>query len=254
MDIGVLASSSSGNCFFFENSDGIYLIDAGISAKQICESLASIGKNILSVKGVFVTHEHMDHIKGVKVLSSRYGIPIFLTKGTLEGSPFSIENYSFISANEKIYAGDCLVEPFLKSHDAREPVSFVVSSEDKTVSFITDVGISNDSIKDAVSRSDVLILETNHDSDLLEQGPYPYYLKKRIKGDEGHLSNYDAGLLVLEHGNKNLQHVFFSHLSDTNNTEAHVFNTFSSILKCRKDLKPNFLMTYKGKPSKVVRL
>jgi phosphoribosyl 1,2-cyclic phosphodiesterase len=234
-----LASGSSGNCFFYEANDSFFLIDAGISAKQICERLAYQGKNILNINGIFITHEHIDHIQGIKILSKRFNIPIFLTQGTYNNFPECIgqSNVNILKPDKEIELNGVRIMPFRKSHDAKEPVSFSFTCSGKTVSFITDLGIADERVKEQISRSDVLFLEANYDTDMLNHGRYPYPVKIRISGDKGHLSNYDSSLLALENASSRLKHIILSHLSQNNNNSIIALNTFKNILKERTDLE-----------------
>jgi phosphoribosyl 1,2-cyclic phosphodiesterase len=234
-----LASGSSGNCFFYEANNQSFLIDAGISAKQICERLSYKGKNILNIEGIFITHEHVDHIQGLKVLSKRYEIPIYITQGTYNNCPTVGINSDIhiIRPDKEIDVGGIAVLPFKKSHDAAEPVSFSFTWHGKTISFITDLGIADERAKEQVGKSDALFLEANYDPDMLHNGRYPYPVKARIQGTNGHLSNYDASLLALEHAQVRLKYLMLSHLSQNNNTSIMALQTFKEMLKERKDLE-----------------
>jgi len=237
IEISSLASGSSGNCFYIGTNKSNILIDAGISCKQIKSKLESIGKDISNLDAVFITHEHSDHIRGIDVISRKYNLPIYVNKGTLKNCFFDMGNINFFKTDKEITINDLSILPFNKSHDAGEPVSYLIKKGSKKVSVITDIGYSCNNVKQAISESDFTILESNHDLKMLKEGPYPYFLKKRIAGKEGHLSNYDAALLVLEHANKNLKHVMLSHLSLNNNTPELALNTFNTIVKERADLK-----------------
>lgn len=256
VEVGVLASGSSGNCFFFQGNGSGFLIDAGISCKQIVNRLQAIGKDIRNINGIFVTHEHTDHIRGLQQLCKQHKIPVYMTRGTFQYVKKFVDRglVNLIKPGERIIADQCVVTPFEKSHDALEPVSFKLSYHDKTVSYITDAGCVCQNMINAVQESDCLILESNHDVKMLEEGRYPYHLKKRIAGDKGHLSNYEASLLVLEHAFK-LKHVFLSHLSEHNNTEDLALSTFQMIMKERKDLCDlGIHMTYRHCPTDVLDL
>jgi phosphoribosyl 1,2-cyclic phosphodiesterase len=254
-EISVLASGSSGNCFYIGSEKGDILVDAGISCRQVSKRLEIIGKNIQSIMGIFVTHEHIDHIRGLNVLSRRHNIPIFINKGTLSTSYSSLNEVNLFKKDEEIDLNGIKILPFSKSHDANDPVSFIIKNNDKKISVITDIGFCCENVKNAVKESDVIILESNHDISMLKNGPYPFYLKQRILGNGGHLSNYDAALAVLEHGNKKLQHVLLAHLSKINNTPQTALDTFNSIIEERSDLKKlKAWLTYREKPTELIRI
>ena len=237
MEVAALASGSSGNCFYVENEGKGILIDAGISSKQIVERLKALKKNPEKIKGIFITHEHSDHIRGVDVFARQFRVPIFVTKPTAKSAFLckSRDLIKHIKNNETIAIGGMKVEAFSKSHNAADPVSYSIWNG-KKVSIITDVGYGCDNVISNVSDSDFLFLESNHDEIMLERGPYPYFLKQWIKSNNGHLSNLQAALCVLEHSKSKLKHVVLSHLSKTNNTEKLAMETFHHLLKERKDL------------------
>lgn len=238
MKVSALASGSSGNCFYVKEGESAILIDAGISCKQILTRLNELNENANKIKGIFVTHEHSDHIKGVDVLARTLNIPVYATRGTAKSflcSDKSLVNE--IKNDETIKIGKMNVEVFSKSHDAEDPVSMKITNG-ATLSVITDIGHACKAVCEAVEDSDFLIIESNHDISMLENGPYPYVLKRRILSDKGHLSNLHAGLCVLEHAKPRLRHTILSHLSETNNKPLLALSTFKNLVKERRDLKP----------------
>ncbi|MBI2630357.1 MBL fold metallo-hydrolase [Candidatus Pacearchaeota archaeon] len=255
MKVSVLASGSSGNCFYVENEESAVLIDAGISAKQIVERLGMIKKNPEKIKGIFITHEHSDHIKGVDVFARNFNIPVFATKKTAKKC-FLCSNQELvhlIKNNEVVDLGEMKVESFSKSHTAIDPVSYNVFNG-KKVSIITDLGYSCRNVLENVSDSDFLCLESNHDIRMLDDGPYPFYLKKWIKSDKGHLSNMQAGLCVLEHASSKLKNVVLSHISKTNNTPLLALTTFSGLVKERSDLTPRICVSNREIPTSLLKV
>ncbi len=232
MNLCSIASGSSGNCIYTGTDKTGILIDAGISAKRIEQGLASIDRNLKDIKGIFISHEHSDHIQGIGVLSRRYQIPIYGTKGTLGAirhckSLGNIEEdlYHEIEADEEIRVDDLTVKPFAISHDAAQPVAYRVESDGKSAAVATDLGIYDEKIIDRLQKLDVLLLESNHDIHMLQVGGYPYPLKQRILGDRGHLSNESAGKLLCELLHDDLKAVFLGHLSKENNYEELAFET-----------------------------
>ncbi len=252
MEISALASGSSGNCFYVGNGKGL-LVDAGISCKQIEERLKKVGKNPEKIQGILITHEHTDHIRGADVFARRYQVPIFATKKTiLERELCSQEDLiKTIKNNQKMSIAGMDVEAFPKPHKAQDPVSFNII-DGRKASIITDIGYCNESVIKNVSDSNFLCIETNHDLGMLENGPYPLFLKKWIGSDSGHLSNLKSALCILEHGNKNLKHIMLSHLSENNNHPQIALNTFK-LLNERKDLNPELIVSGR-QPSKLIKL
>lgn len=239
MQTAALASGSSGNSFFIESNKVPLLIDAGISCKQIEQRMGDLGKDASQLKGIFITHEHTDHIKGVDVLARKYEIPVFITSKCYESCRFSLDDnlVRFIERDKLLNLGNIRVLPFSKSHDANDPVSYTVFSNNKKVSVITDIGFACKNVVSNIQDSNVAFLESNHDINMLVDGPYPKYLKERILSKEGHLSNYAASLLVLEHASSSLKHLVLSHLSENNNTEEIALKTMKGMIDHRKDLK-----------------
>ncbi len=255
MEVCALASGSSGNCFYVGNGKDGILIDAGINAKQICERLNEIGKDTASVKAIFLTHEHIDHVRGADVFARKFNIPIFVTKGTAENCfVCSEENLvKIIKNNDCVNLLGMKIEAFSKFHHAADPVSYNVYFQ-KKVSIVTDAGYGCKNIKKHVSDSDFLIMEANHDEKMLENGPYPYFLKNLIKSDVGHLSNRQAALCVLEHSSKKLKNVVLAHLSKTNNNPILALKTFNSILKERIDVSPKIDLSIREEPTRLFRI
>ncbi len=252
MEVSALASGSSGNCFYVGNKQKGILIDAGISAKQIVERLAQINRSPESIKAIFITHEHTDHIRGADIFARQFNIPIYATKKTSQSCFLCLneELINFIknTGSENVCGMD--VEAFQKSHEAADPVSYSICCG-KKISIITDAGYCCKNVTRQVSDSDFLFLESNHDLRMLEEGPYPFYLKKWIKSNTGHLSNKQAGLCVLEHAHAKLKHVVLSHLSQTNNTPQLALKTFKSLLKERSDLKAKISVSERWQPTQL---
>jgi len=254
MEISALASGSSGNCFYVEHDKSGILIDAGISAKKIIERLSNLGKSPETIKGIFITHEHGDHTRGTDVFSRKFNVPIYATKKTAKNCFLCSDDrlLHFIRNNATVDIAGMKVEAFSKPHGCADPVSYNVYN-DKKISIITDVGFASKNITKNVSDADFLCIEANHDEIMLDQGPYPYFLKKWIKSNQGHLSNNQAALCVLEHANANLKHIMLSHLSKTNNTPKLALDTFK-ILKERKDLHPKITVSDREFQSPLFRI
>ncbi len=225
-----LSSSSAGNSYFISSGNTSILVDAGISASKIKKSLVAIGERIDDIDAIFVTHEHSDHMKGLKVLLKKNPIDLYMTEGTFEGGENLLlpdyERVRCFSAGDSVRVGDLLVDSYSVSHDANEPVCYRISCGETAVGVITDLGWIDPEYVTAFKAVDLLHLESNYDEDILKIGPYPPFLKKRILSEHGHLSNLDAaniGAKVLEGGR--LQHLVLGHLSKTNNHPDLAYET-----------------------------
>lgn len=232
MQMMSIASGSSGNCIYIGDEKTHILIDAGIANKRIEESLKEIGLKPQDLSGVLVTHEHSDHIKGLPVMMKKYGIPIYATRGTCVGIKKSDSKgcidpglFQEILPDQEVTIGSLTVRPFRVSHDAADPVAFRVFQKDRAVAVATDLGFYNDYIIENLAGLNAVLLESNHDIRMLEAGPYPYYLKKRIWGDRGHLSNKSAGELLSRILHDQMKYIFLGHLSKENNLEELAYET-----------------------------
>ncbi|TLX74065.1 MBL fold metallo-hydrolase [Labilibacter sediminis] len=230
-EVCALASGSNGNCYYIGNETEAILVDAGISRSQIIDRMYKKKLNPLKVKAVFITHEHSDHYRGAKVLSKKLKVPIYMTKKTYEKSYQTMRPTNVITfeAGESIAIGNFLIHSFLKQHDAIEPCSFRVEHDNKHIGVFTDIGTACDKVKDQLSKCDFLFLESNYDTDMLEAGKYPYYLKKRVAGEHGHLSNIQAKELVEHHAGKNLKTIYLSHISEDNNRSNIALDAFKPL-------------------------
>ncbi len=224
MKFGTIASGSSGNCLYAGTRTTHLLIDAGISCKRICEGLSTYDVSGSDIAGILITHEHSDHISGLGVLARKLKVPIYATQATLEaimGSKYmgKIDESLLrpVKPGEAFYVGDIKVNAFSIPHDAADPVSYTLESESTKLGMVTDLGYFDHYIVDQLRSSDVLYVEANHDVNMLQVGPYPYYLKQRILGSHGHLCNEMSGKLVRELLNDRLTHVVLGHLSKENN-------------------------------------
>ncbi|MBD5513028.1 MAG: MBL fold metallo-hydrolase [Lachnospiraceae bacterium] len=219
-----IASGSSGNCIYVGSDATHLLVDVGISGKKAEAGLNSLGLAGGDIDGILVTHEHSDHIAGLGVLCRKYEIPIFATKGTIQailknGGKNAPEPSFFheIEADSKLIIKDLAVSPMRISHDAAEPVAYRIGYGAKRVAVCTDLGVYNDYTVECLKGMDALLLEANHDVNMLQVGPYPYYLKQRILGNKGHLSNENAGRLLSRILHDNLKAIVLGHLSKENN-------------------------------------
>lgn len=221
-----IASGSSGNCIYVGSDRSHILVDVGISNKMMEQGLNEIGLKGSEIQGIVMTHEHSDHTRGLGVMASKYGVPMYATRETLEeikGMPAlgKIPEGLFqeILPDVPFQVGDLEIEPFSIDHDAANPVAYRIRNDKKCVAVATDMGNFNQYVIDHLQGLDALLLEANHDVNMLETGPYPYYLKRRILGDHGHLSNENAGRLLNYILHDNIRHILLGHLSKENNYE-----------------------------------
>jgi len=227
--IASIASGSNGNCYYIGNEQEAVLVDAGISCRETVKRMRRIGLSIEKVKAIFISHEHSDHIRGVEVLSKRYEIPVYITSKTLQNSRLRLElplTFGF-TAYEPVVIGGFSVHPFPKFHDAIDPHSFIVAANGIRIGVFTDIGESCEHVATHFGQCHAAFLETNYDEVMLEQGRYPYHLRRRIDGKFGHLSNRQALDLFNEHRPSFLSHLFLSHLSKDNNDPAIAMNLFN---------------------------
>ncbi len=210
-----LASGSSGNSTLLWTDETAILVDAGLSALQIRRRVEASGLEIEDIEAILISHEHIDHIRGIERLSKRYGIRVYANEGTWLGIRKDVENRGMLK--DEMVFGDIRITGFPVPHDANDPVGFQVMHDGNKAVVVTDVGHPTKYLKNALEESSVIIIESNHDVDLLKNGPYPYYLKQRILGPEGHLSNEDCGKVLGEVINEDTVAVMLAHLSEHNN-------------------------------------
>lgn len=232
-----LSSGSSGNCYMVRSEENVILIDAGISTKRIHESLESIGIGREAISGVFITHEHSDHVKGLKVLTKKN--PEWKVYSS-EGTGNCIKEYIYdqgqlecFTAGECVDIGDINIRSIRVSHDAADPVCYYISSGDQSILLLTDTGYVTAEAAGYMRRSEIIIIEANHEVNMLRAGSYPYYLKRRILGDKGHLSNEAAGEILAENigANGTYKRILLAHLSKENNFPLLAEQTVKNILE-----------------------
>jgi phosphoribosyl 1,2-cyclic phosphodiesterase len=233
-----LASGSNGNAFFIRTGADCFLVDAGISCKQICLRLQQIQHHIHEIKGIFITHEHSDHTRGLRVLLNRFPIPVYITENTYNLLPvvIDVQHLHFIESNDRITINNTVIQSLPKSHDAVDPSLFSFYYKDKKISVVSDIGHACENVIEAIKSANIIFLESNYDETMLWEGYYPYFLKQRVGGEYGHLSNTMAGELILNHASPGLEYVLLSHLSENNNTPDIALQTFQSAIKERVDL------------------
>ena len=227
-----IASGSSGNCIYVGSDATHLLVDIGISGKRAESGLSELELTGRDIDGILITHEHADHIQGLGVISRKYEIPIYATPGTIRAikecsSLGKMDEALFHEINEdkKFIIKDLTINPMRISHDAAQPVGYRISYGEKKVAVCTDLGTYNDYTVECLKGMDELLLEANHDVNMLQVGPYPYYLKQRILGDRGHLSNENSGRLLCRVLHDRLKAVVLGHLSKENNLPELAFES-----------------------------
>lgn len=254
MQFSVLGSGSKGNSVYIESEDTAILIDAGFSGKQVSSRLSQIGKDIARVDGLFLTHEHNDHIQGAGVLSRRCNIPIFANAGTFRGGERKMGRLSRtkeFATGDSVKFRDLEVRSFRVSHDTNDPVGYVISDGTSTIGFCTDTGKVSHLMTQRLKHCDALILEFNHDPKMLREGPYPLALQQRVRSNYGHLSNEDAAAFLQQIVSNRLQYLLLAHLSDTNNIPRLALQAAAGV-NGFTELRP--LVTLQDNPLPVITL
>lgn len=219
-----LFSGSSGNCVYIASEHTRLLVDVGLAAKHIAHALDSIDVDPASIDGILITHEHSDHISGAGVFSRRYDVPVYANKGTWEGigskaGDIRTGNARIFDTGKEFYVRDIAVRPFKTPHDANESVGYALHTGNKKACVATDIGYIPQAMLDELADSDIILLESNHDVDMLAAGRYPQHLKRRILSRKGHLSNDAAGDAIVKLHERNVRRFILGHLSKDNNRE-----------------------------------
>jgi len=230
-----LYSGSSGNCSLVSAGGVNVLVDAGMTGKAVETALMQVGISPRELDAIVVTHEHIDHIKGVGILSRRYNLPVYANEGTWKAMAEQVGGVGFgnvrtFITGQDFFIGDINITPFSTSHDAAEPVGYTFFHKGSELVYMTDTGCVGDSLRELAQRADLLFIEANHDVGLLKCGPYPYQLKKRILSDKGHLSNDACGELLTKLYTCGVRRAILAHLSHENNTEQIAYSTVREAL------------------------
>lgn len=236
-----LASGSQGNSYVVETEDGLILVDLGISFRDLVCRLSYLKASPLKLKALFITHEHLDHIRGVVQFLKHTSCPLYITKKTMERARLDEKKWSdrihLIEREDVVEFGSTVVQALPKCHDAAEPLFFNLFHRGCQATVLTDTGVPDAAMAVSISRADLLFLESNHDVEMLKRGPYPEHLKKRILSPYGHLSNQQASSLVAMNASERLRWLFLSHISEHNNTPETALLTLETALSERTPLK-----------------
>ena len=234
-----LYSGSSGNSLFVESENTKLLVDAGVSSKKIEEALANLEIDPTSIDGILMTHEHSDHVQGLGTFAKKFNLPVFVNEKTLDAMPkqkekISEKNIKLFNINEKFEIGDLKVKPFSIPHDAANPCGFNIFKDDKKISIATDIGHMTNGILKNLEDSIFIMLESNYDPEVLKYSKYPYQLKTRIAGPDGHLSNELAGKTISYLLNSGLKQAVLGHLSKQSNFPELAYKTVIDEIMCTK--------------------
>ncbi|MDH7516404.1 MAG: MBL fold metallo-hydrolase, partial [Bacteroidota bacterium] len=254
----VLNSGSNGNAVYVESAStgSAVLLDCGLSQRAIDSRLRRHERSGSAVRAVVLTHEHSDHVKGVHGFVKKYNTPLHATRGTFHAMSTLGWGVDFrpLRAAEPMSVDDISIHAFPKSHDAEEPVFLKVSTGGKTFLYVTDLGVPAEDLATELSTADALMIESNYDPDMLWNGGYPTYLKTRIDGPFGHLSNAQAVSFLEAHANGRLKVLILGHLSRNNNTPRHVEAAVQDLMDRRHDFRPRVLIASRDSASDVILL
>ena len=251
MRVSVLSSGSKGNTTYIESKNAKILIDVGNTAKYIKEKLEDIGVEPEELDAVLITHTHIDHIKGLKVFEKKYNIPVYLTDIMLKSLDF-IDKYVLL--DDEFDIKDIHINSIKTSHDAPDSRGYVLSSENKSVVYITDTGYINKKYFDILKNRNLHIMESNHDVEMLNNGNYPFSLRQRILSDKGHLSNYDSAKYLCSFIGDNTKCIMLAHLSEDNNTEELAYETLISRLNKNNIHINNIIIAKQNKETDLISI
>jgi phosphoribosyl 1,2-cyclic phosphodiesterase len=233
-------SGSSGNCYFIGNASYGILIDAGIGVRTIRKYLKNMGMDFHHIWGVFITHDHADHIRAIGSVGEKYKVPVYTTRKIHEGIDRSYcvtEKLSgsrrFIEKNESVQVGDFRISSFEVSHDSTDSVGYTVEYKEKKFTFATDLGYVSETAAEHLTAADFIVFESNYDEEMLKNGPYPIHLQNRITADTGHLSNKQCADFLEQNYHEKLKYIFLCHLSKENNQPELAYNTVKEQLERR---------------------
>ena len=237
-----LFSGSSGNSYFLQIDENKYLVDVGVAHSKIVQELKKIGEKISNIDAIFITHEHIDHVRALSLINKKYNIPIYINKKTFNQISSKIEifqeNNIKLFTNEEFKHNNIKIKPFSVLHDAIDPVGFsFFDKNDNKATVVTDLGKITDEVYDNVVGSDLLVLEANYDEELIRYSEYPLELINRIVSSEGHLPNSESLNLVADLVDKGLKHIALAHISRSNNNFEIVSQMFENRINLNKDIK-----------------
>ncbi len=254
LSVCVLASGSRGNAVYISDGTTSVLLDAGLSGKEIQHRMQRRSLDPSSLTALLVSHEHNDHVHGIGVLARRYGLPVYISRKTLQSAAANlgrVDRFEHFVCGTDFRIGGLRLHPFSTSHDAADPAGFTIRSNGLKIGIATDLGTAPGMVRHHLQDCRMVILEANHDPAMLEKGPYPWPLKQRVKSRTGHLSNDESGRLLQTLQHERLEFVVLAHLSETNNTPALALETVSRAITC---CRPRLLVADQHRPGELLSL
>ena len=251
MKVSVLSSGSKGNTTYIESNNAKILIDLGNTSKYVKEKLEDLGVFPGDIDAILITHTHVDHIGGLKIFAKKYNIPVYITE-VMHKTLDYIDNYKLLE--DEFDIKDIHVTTIKTSHDAPDSRGYIISSENKSIVYITDTGYINKKYFDILSNRNVYVMESNHDIEMLNNGSYPFNLRQRILSDKGHLSNYDSAKYLSSFIGNNTKCIILAHLSEGNNTEELAYNTLIERLNDSDTHVDNIIIAKQNKETELVKL
>jgi len=257
MRFSVLGSGSGGNVSYVETRETRILVDAGLSCREIERRLGLLELEPTDVDGIVVTHEHIDHVRGVGVFARRYQVPVLINRATFSRCSGSIGNIPtpvFFNTGETLTFKDVEIHFISKCHDAADPVALTLSCDGYKLGLVTDLGRPTSLVLDSIQGCDALVLEFNHDTEMLELGPYPLELKRRIRGPDGHLSNEQAAQILEMVAHEHLELIVLAHLSEVNNREQLAYREAKRIVEKACPRGPSIIVSTQNDPIPLVHI
>ena len=252
MKVVVLSSGSKGNTTYIETEETKILIDAGNTCKYILEKLAEYNINPTTIDAIFITHTHIDHIKGLPVLLKKINPCVYITAKMHPYMEY-LENYHIIK-EDKITIKDISIDVIKTSHDTEDSVGYIVNNKDKSIVYITDTGYINQKYFETLKNKDIYIMESNHDIEMLNNSSYPFATRQRILSDKGHLSNYDSAKYLSKFIGDKTKYILLAHLSEENNTKELAYNTLINRLEKEKIHVENIIIATQNKETDFINI